>query len=105
MGKRRGPSRLTENALRLLQEAGFEAESEINVTTGYWRSQDVYRWDVAGKIGGIPHSYGCWQTLTEFVRLAKKFGVGFDTKYGEVWAYETDKDVKTKTSIGSGAKT
>lgn len=38
--------------------------------------------------GRFTHVVGCWQTLTEFVRLAAKFGIGVNLKDDEIWANE-----------------
>ena len=71
--------RLADQALDLLHQAGFvEKPLGITLPGGYWRTQDVYRWEVWGRWPGQPSDqhYGCWQTLTDFVRLAKKHGIG-----------------------------
>jgi hypothetical protein len=50
---------------------------------------DVYRWELfAAKKTGGPVVLGCWQTLTDFVRLAAKHGIGLDTRDLEIYANE-----------------
>jgi hypothetical protein len=53
---------------------------DIRPATGHWRTDcraDVYRWEVfcRNRQYGHPVILGCWQTLTEFVALAAKYGV------------------------------
>jgi hypothetical protein len=58
---------------------------------GYWRKADVYRWEVGVRSKGHEDSgtwYGCWQTMTEFVRLAKKYGISVNEKDTEIEANE-----------------
>jgi hypothetical protein len=64
---------------------------DISPATGSWRTNwklDVYRWEMRVYDGRFTHVVGCWQTLTEFVRLAAKFGIGVNLKDDEIWANE-----------------
>ena len=66
----------------LTKHFGFLVEPEdIVPTTGAWRTDwrlDVYRWELFTHKGSLPVIRGCWTTLTEFVRFAKKYGVEDD---------------------------
>ena len=69
---------------------------------GAWRQArfDVQRWQIhmtlkenIGKGHHAEKCYGSWQTITEFLRKAKKYGyhVGEDL---EIWANESPEDVE-----------
>lgn len=51
---------------------------DIQPATGRWRTDwrlDVYRWELYSQTKtGQPVVCGCWETLTEFVREATKYG-------------------------------
>lgn len=54
---------------------------DIKPATGSWRTDwrnDVYRWELFTRLKSNPNNMpvvcGCWETLTEFVRLAAKTG-------------------------------
>jgi hypothetical protein len=58
---------------------GFRVEpSDIKPATGAYRTdwrQDVYRWELFAKNDrGIPVICGCWETLTQFVKVARRDG-------------------------------
>lgn len=64
---------------------------DIYPVTGFWKRVDVYRWEayfhlkkVYSNGNRIPMSIGCWENLTEFVKLASKYGCEFDSKCTEV---------------------
>ncbi len=52
---------------------------DINVVKGYWRISpyvDVYRWEIfVCFTENFMIGFGCWQTLTKFVPLARKNGI------------------------------
>lgn len=84
-------------AADLLTDAlGYRVYAEnIRTVEGYYRSEDVYRWEAHTRQyspeseGGVPHIYGCWLTLTVFVRYGEKYGVAIDKSarsYPLVWA-------------------
>lgn len=50
---------------------------DVRPVTGYWKSQDVYRWEVHPRLkatGETIRYYGCWETMMEFVKDARKNG-------------------------------
>jgi hypothetical protein len=58
---------------------GFYVDpTDIKPVTGSYRTcpyHDVYRWELfTKKPDGIPVVCGCWETLTAFVKVAKKDG-------------------------------
>jgi len=55
----------------------FIDASEIKPVTGMWKRIDVYRWEVQVRESGYPSKrhYGCWETMTEFVKDAKRNGI------------------------------
>lgn len=88
-------------AAALLTDAlGYPVYAEnIRCAEGYYKREDVYRWEAntrqffpGSKGDGVPHVYGCWLTLTVFVRFGEKYGVIVDKSDGEIWA----KDAKDK---------
>lgn len=74
--------RLRIKAAKILSAGlGWEVDpSDIRPATGRWRTDwrlDVYRWELFSYIDGNtnrPFAAGCWESLTEFVRLAAKNG-------------------------------
>lgn len=82
--------RLRREAAELLSEhfsASIDAE-DIEPARGFWRMADVYRFEFCVWKPGLQRFsyYGCWQSLTEFVRDAKRFGIDHDDT--DVWAKE-----------------
>lgn len=87
------PSKLRERCAEILSTTFPEWDivaEDIHPVTGFWKRVDVYRWEAYfylkkrytnGERMGI--NIGCWWNLTEFVRLASKYGVVHDD--GEVW--------------------
>lgn len=68
---------------------GFVVDpTDIRPATGAYRTDrsiDVYRWELFTRDRrGMPIVGGCWLTLTEFVRLAKRDGWHMDSD-GEIW--------------------
>lgn len=67
-------AKLRERAARILAKA-FDCEVDPNnifCVTGFWKYQDVHRWDVRfTQKDGVSAVLGCWESLTEFVRNAK----------------------------------
>lgn len=69
---------------------------EINLypTTGAWRKKmfDVYLWEVHMKKEGdwLAHSYGCWESITSFLKNAKKYGFIISSDGSELWANEKE---------------
>ncbi len=66
-------------AVILSKTLGWEVYSdEISPTQGFYRSNplaDIYRWELFTRdTNGLAQVYGCWETLTEFVREAPKHG-------------------------------
>ena len=62
----------------------------IHPVSGWWKQADVYRWELKTEalVRGKNTQYGCWETLTEFVALASKYGFTVhDDKY-EIWPNE-----------------
>jgi hypothetical protein len=57
----------------------------VRPATGWYRTSpdaDVYRWELS-----MPGRWlGCWDTMTEFVRDAKKYGI--EVRNGEIYAHE-----------------
>lgn len=47
----------------------------IYPVTGFWKRQDVYRWEVYGPGGS---KFGCWLTMREFIKQANKHGCFLD---------------------------
>lgn len=84
-------SYLRDRAAGLLTTAlGYDVDpDEISPALGGCRSEDVYRWEVfTYNERDMPRIFGCWQTLTEFVRLGIKYGITVDHKDREVDANE-----------------
>lgn len=68
--------RLRIKAAKLLtRDLGFDVRPEdIKPASGHYRTDmraDVYRWELFSYSKGIPVVAGCWETLTNFVVLAK----------------------------------
>ncbi len=82
--------RLRIAAAKILSQGfGFQVEpSEIHPATGAWRTDvrlDVYRWELFTKNErGLPVVAGCYDTLTEFVRVARQ--TGFHIHKDEIYA-------------------
>ena len=78
----RNPGRIRIKAAEILRNGGIPvSEYDIYTADGYWRSSpyvDVARWYCL--------TYKSWQTLTEFVKLASKYGFVVDKKESEIWA-------------------
>lgn len=71
--------RLRVAAAKILTDnLGFDVNPEdIQPATGRYRTdwrQDVYRWELFANNGRLPVVAGCWDTLTRFVREAKRRG-------------------------------
>jgi hypothetical protein len=84
----------------LTENLGFEVRpEEISVATGRNRSDwrmDVYRWELFGTNSyGSPVVAGCWERLTDFVKIAKVRGC-FITDDREI----TYKEVKNAKKLG-----
>jgi hypothetical protein len=69
---------MRERVAELLREhLGWRVYArDVYPVTGFWKRVDVYRWEVHTPDG----KFGCWETMTEFVKLAAKFGVRVDGK-------------------------
>mgnify|MGYP000924592008 CR=1 FL=1 len=72
----------------LSRGVGFQIDpDDIKPATGSWRTRvenDVYRWELFTRDSrGMPIVAGCWFTLTDFVKHAKKEGWHFD-RDGEI---------------------
>jgi hypothetical protein len=70
----------------ILNDAGFKlTANDIRVAKGYWthKTQDVYCWECYDFQNNV--AYGCWQTLTEFVKNSKNGTLEIDEKSGEIW--------------------
>ncbi len=94
------PSKLRERAAEILSAAFPDwdiAAEDIIPVSGFWKRVDVYRWQASfyrksryTNGDRIPMSIGCWDSLTEFVKLASKNGVTFDDD--EIWANSKPKE-------------
>jgi hypothetical protein len=87
------PGRLRFAAAELLTEeiGEYVDPTSIDPVRGFYLKEDVYRWEVYPfPVPGTPFQliYGCWQTLTEFVKLGKKNGIAIDHKQQEIFAKE-----------------
>lgn len=68
--------------------------ADVVPVTGYWKSQDVYRWEVhptAKATGERVRYHGCWETMKEFIRHARKNGCYVSEKHYEIQAHEQPK--------------
>lgn len=74
---------LREQAAQFLTEAGLPTKaSDIIPVSGYWLRCDCYRWELHNHHG---YSWGCWETLQEFVKGCKaRGGAAIDRKNLEV---------------------
>lgn len=97
------PGRLRHDAARLLSKhLGYWVDATaVRPAKGYWRSSpyvDVYRWEIIlhkpDQSPSLKHPLGCWETLTEFVRNGKKYGIGIDWEDGTIWANESEAAAK-----------
>lgn len=76
-------------AVLLTEAIGYPVYPEnIKTVEGYYRSQDVYRFEVFTHNGNMPEIFGCWETLTYFVKHGKKDGVEVERKRNGEWIYE-----------------
>lgn len=88
-------SKLRDKAVDILFEHGIDIEpDEIEVPNGVWRQADVYRWEIWIHDCHRSKHYGCWETLTEFVREASKYGMTITENKGmfEISANEAPKE-------------
>ena len=78
-------SKLREQACELLATAGIEAwPDQFDFVSGFWKSQDVYRWQLL-----LPDvTISAWQTLGDFVAIGRRWGVAFNAQRNEVYARE-----------------
>lgn len=83
-----GEGKTAAKVLQLLEDAGYSPDG-LAPATGYWRHnhQDVMRWEVTLVINGYRYCCGSWETMTEFVRKASKYGFHV-SKDHEIWANE-----------------
>lgn len=86
-------SKLREQAAQFITAAGLQVRpQDIQPVTGFWKQQDCYRWELSSR---MYDGWGCWLTLTEFVRECKKYGSArLDRKECEIWPAYPEKDVK-----------
>jgi len=91
------PGRLRHAAASILSKhLGYWVDATaVRPAQGYWRISpyvDVYRWEVHLIKPGQSCNYpmGSWDTLTRFVRLGKKYGIGIDWEEGVIWANESE---------------
>ncbi len=70
---------MKERVAELLREhLGWRiSASDIVPVSGFWKRVDVYRWEVYHPTLG---KFGCWQTMTQFVKDATKYGCYLDGK-------------------------
>lgn len=86
-------SKLKEKAVEILKKAfpDWEVEEEdIIPVSGFWKKVDVYRWQVVcdsknrySNGDKITVNAGCWETLSQFVQEASKFGCYLNNN--EIW--------------------
>lgn len=57
----------SERISQILEEMGYK-NVLIIPCLGFWRRQDVYRWEAQGDKDGFTFSIGCWETMTEAAR-------------------------------------
>lgn len=97
--------RLRLEISKLLSEHfGFDIPAEdISPVTGFWLHEDVYRWEVFSRRPGseLPIMLGCWETMTVFVRDAKRFGFVVDNATKEIYAHETKQPATRAGERGS----
>ena len=81
------PGKLRHDLAELLSDhfGWYIDPTYLKPVTGVWKRIDVYRWEYFDFNRRI--SLGCWETMTSFVRDAKKFGIDDDGE--EIWARET----------------
>jgi hypothetical protein len=81
------PKRRTtqEKLVELLEKQGFHVEF-LTPVSGFWKKQDVYRWEgvVTAPDRHGRYSIGCWDTMTRCVRYGIK--VDYDHPTYEVSA-------------------
>lgn len=92
---RTGEGRLCKELKRFLENSGWVVE-RIYPTLGAWRREeyDVMRWEVLMRREDEKYTrtHGCWETMTEFLKYAKKFGFNISEErrtcsgYPELWA-------------------
>lgn len=76
--------RLRKKVAELLShECGHAIEPENVVpVTGFWKSEDVYRWEVCQPVSeNRVVMLGCWTSMADFVRDARN-GITFSDLYG-----------------------
>lgn len=88
--KKRGKGKTSEDAAKLLSKHfGVDVTADdLILVNGAWIKEDVYRFEAGIRFPGrdLPKYYGCWDKMTEFVRLGKQFGLSHDDENKEVWA-------------------
>ena len=88
---RLGQGRLAQRVMQILEDAGYEPDC-LRPAKGFWRTAmaDVFSWEVHLKIDGFVKCCGCWQTMTQFVKLAGKYGFTVDDD--EIWANQKPRE-------------
>lgn len=88
-------SRIRKQIVAILARDGWVATTEkLHPAAGYWRTSpyaDVYRWEgyAVRPESRLDTPIFCWQTMTEFVRLANKYGFSYNHNTGEICANES----------------
>ena len=97
-------SYLREQIVEILSKEGWTLyPDDIWPAVGFYRKHmaDVYRWQFQALPPGSPYKdkrgFGCWQTMTEFVKLAKKYGFYYmDSEDQEIGAHTHTKLTEAK---------
>lgn len=92
---RTGEGRVCRELKSFLEKSGWVVEA-IYPTLGSWRRDeyDVMRWEALMRREDetCTRTHGCWETMTEFLKYAKKFGFTISdgsrtcSGYPELWA-------------------
>ena len=83
----------TQQIWMMLLEAGWEVTC-INAAKGYWRSSpyaEAYRWNMIARPPSCSWDccIGCWSTMTQFLKMAKKYGFSYDSDETEIYENES----------------
>lgn len=85
----------TCESLKVFLEKNGYSEISVYPALGAWRQSrfDVMSWEVhmilpehKGKGHNYIHCFGCWESITNFLKKAKKYGFHIDDD--ELWANE-----------------
>lgn len=81
-----GEGKLAQRLMQLFEDAGYSPDC-LQPAMGYWKHghQDVMSWEIHLKINGYVYPCGCWETMTNFMKKATKYGFHINEDH-EIWA-------------------